>query len=169
MIRRPPRSTPLYSSAASDVYKRQTYQFSFAVVFQTWASAGPEVDIAACSAQSRSTASTVKMDGPHCWWRWFAGLPALNRAGRASPQKTKSGRQAGTLPGITRAQVARPQATMADSSRYLGGIWSNGGNWPRHGFASKGASLPAKRDALPRLQHRFLPDQTSSQSFRWNS
>ena len=26
MIRRPPRSTPLYSSAASDVYKRQTVQ-----------------------------------------------------------------------------------------------------------------------------------------------
>src|SRR5674476_1434481 len=26
MIRRPPRSTPLYSSAASDVYKRQTYE-----------------------------------------------------------------------------------------------------------------------------------------------
>src|SRR5674476_1651137 len=25
MIRRPPRSTPLYSSAASDVYKRQLY------------------------------------------------------------------------------------------------------------------------------------------------
>ena len=25
MIRRPPRSTPLYSSAASDVYKRQEY------------------------------------------------------------------------------------------------------------------------------------------------
>eukprot|EP00826_Nyctotherus_ovalis_P042735 TRINITY_DN4441_c0_g2_i4.p1 TRINITY_DN4441_c0_g2~~TRINITY_DN4441_c0_g2_i4.p1 ORF type:complete len:107 (+),score=59.57 TRINITY_DN4441_c0_g2_i4:25-321(+) len=25
MIRRPPRSTPLYSSAASDVYKRQQY------------------------------------------------------------------------------------------------------------------------------------------------
>src|SRR5660398_281885 len=25
MIRRPPRSTPLYSSAASDVYKRQFY------------------------------------------------------------------------------------------------------------------------------------------------
>ena len=25
MIRRPPRSTPLYSSAASDVYKRQTH------------------------------------------------------------------------------------------------------------------------------------------------
>src|SRR5660398_183896 len=25
MIRRPPRSTPLYSSAASDVYKRQAY------------------------------------------------------------------------------------------------------------------------------------------------
>src|SRR5665647_2221620 len=25
MIRRPPRSTPLYSSAASDVYKRQSY------------------------------------------------------------------------------------------------------------------------------------------------
>src|SRR5450759_5701696 len=27
MIRRPPRSTPLYSSAASDVYKRQDYSF----------------------------------------------------------------------------------------------------------------------------------------------
>ena len=26
MIRRPPRSTPLYSSAASDVYKRQEYE-----------------------------------------------------------------------------------------------------------------------------------------------
>ena len=29
MIRRPPRSTPLYSSAASDVYKRQAYGFAF--------------------------------------------------------------------------------------------------------------------------------------------
>ena len=29
MIRRPPRSTPLYSSAASDVYKRQLIGFSF--------------------------------------------------------------------------------------------------------------------------------------------
>ena len=28
MIRRPPRSTPLYSSAASDVYKRQVYAFT---------------------------------------------------------------------------------------------------------------------------------------------
>src|SRR5674476_1409403 len=28
MIRRPPRSTPLYSSAASDVYKRQVYIYS---------------------------------------------------------------------------------------------------------------------------------------------
>ena len=31
MIRRPPRSTPLYSSAASDVYKRQTYTSGSAV------------------------------------------------------------------------------------------------------------------------------------------
>src|SRR5674476_6460 len=31
MIRRPPRSTPLYSSAASDVYKRQP-QFSSGVI-----------------------------------------------------------------------------------------------------------------------------------------
>ena len=29
MIRRPPRSTPLYSSAASDVYKRQSLRFIF--------------------------------------------------------------------------------------------------------------------------------------------
>src|SRR5665647_622218 len=29
MIRRPPRSTPLYSSAASDVYKRQMYALRF--------------------------------------------------------------------------------------------------------------------------------------------
>ena len=28
MIRRPPRSTPLYSSAASDVYKRQKFSKS---------------------------------------------------------------------------------------------------------------------------------------------
>src|SRR5660397_96594 len=31
MIRRPPRSTPLYSSAASDVYKRQLYNFVVAI------------------------------------------------------------------------------------------------------------------------------------------
>src|SRR5660398_297572 len=31
MIRRPPRSTPLYSSAASDVYKRQHVNILFAV------------------------------------------------------------------------------------------------------------------------------------------
>src|SRR5660398_331981 len=36
MIRRPPRSTPLYSSAASDVYKRQAYSvFSARVVGKT--------------------------------------------------------------------------------------------------------------------------------------
>src|SRR5660398_282488 len=34
MIRRPPRSTPLYSSAASDVYKRQmiTFEYRFDVL-----------------------------------------------------------------------------------------------------------------------------------------
>ena len=32
MIRRPPRSTPLYSSAASDVYKRQSYHNKDAIV-----------------------------------------------------------------------------------------------------------------------------------------
>ena len=31
MRRRPPRSTPLYSSAASDVYKRQTYDYAIAL------------------------------------------------------------------------------------------------------------------------------------------
>ena len=32
MIRRPPRSTPLYSSAASDVYKRQLHQIGDAIL-----------------------------------------------------------------------------------------------------------------------------------------
>src|SRR5660398_41153 len=32
MIRRPPRSTPLYSSAASDVYKRQAHEVAGACV-----------------------------------------------------------------------------------------------------------------------------------------
>src|SRR5665647_3273420 len=36
MIRRPPRSTPLYSSAASDVYKRQ------AIYRKAWTNAGHE-------------------------------------------------------------------------------------------------------------------------------
>src|SRR5660397_221931 len=41
MIRRPPRSTPLYSSAASDVYKRQTVlairdHTSFAIQIAVW-------------------------------------------------------------------------------------------------------------------------------------
>ena len=34
MIRRPPRSTPLYSSAASDVYKRQVCRLCTVVVRQ---------------------------------------------------------------------------------------------------------------------------------------
>ena len=33
MIRRPPRSTPLYSSAASDVYKRQIYWSHIDIVY----------------------------------------------------------------------------------------------------------------------------------------
>src|SRR5665647_3706364 len=41
MIRRPPRSTPLYSSAASDVYKRQfihfhTIKFSSSQIFSSF-------------------------------------------------------------------------------------------------------------------------------------
>src|SRR5660397_2877 len=32
MIRRPPRSTPLYSSAASDVYKRQIFKVATSLV-----------------------------------------------------------------------------------------------------------------------------------------
>ena len=32
MIRRPPRSTPLYSSAASDVYKRQCLYYSLCII-----------------------------------------------------------------------------------------------------------------------------------------
>src|SRR5660398_271632 len=37
MIRRPPRSTPLYSSAASDVYKRQdSASIGFSKVLSTW-------------------------------------------------------------------------------------------------------------------------------------
>src|SRR5660397_93123 len=35
MIRRPPRSTPLYSSAASDVYKRQVTRNSVIFPFST--------------------------------------------------------------------------------------------------------------------------------------
>src|SRR5660397_21134 len=37
MIRRPPRSTPLYSSAASDVYKRQLRNLSISKPNQVWA------------------------------------------------------------------------------------------------------------------------------------
>ena len=40
MIRRPPRSTPLYSSAASDVYKRQ-YIITATDAFSKWAFARP--------------------------------------------------------------------------------------------------------------------------------
>ena len=41
MIRRPPRSTPLYSSAASDVYKRQILQALSATGVITYGSAIP--------------------------------------------------------------------------------------------------------------------------------
>src|SRR5660398_322242 len=37
MIRRPPRSTPLYSSAASDVYKRQVHGDPTGVSLLGWA------------------------------------------------------------------------------------------------------------------------------------
>ena len=36
MIRRPPRSTPLYSSAASDVYKRQLPRYMKSETASTW-------------------------------------------------------------------------------------------------------------------------------------
>ena len=36
MIRRPPRSTPLYSSAASDVYKRQNVKSGLEIVPVRW-------------------------------------------------------------------------------------------------------------------------------------
>src|SRR5660397_41472 len=35
MIRRPPRSTPLYSSAASDVYKRQVFSFGLSILLSS--------------------------------------------------------------------------------------------------------------------------------------
>src|SRR5660398_107769 len=43
MIRRPPISTPLYSSAASDVYKRQMRVHIFPVVFALLAATGMRI------------------------------------------------------------------------------------------------------------------------------
>src|SRR5660397_228514 len=54
MIRRPPRSTPLYSSAASDVYKRQT-QHSVAAL----RSIGIQPDAIVCRAD-RDIPASVK-------------------------------------------------------------------------------------------------------------
>src|SRR5665647_3977870 len=49
MIRRPPRSTPLYSSAASDVYKRQVYDMTANV---GWVNVGTDADTGAFAVES---------------------------------------------------------------------------------------------------------------------
>ena len=53
MIRRPPRSTPLYSSAASDVYKRQDLRRSEAVpprIVVLWAKSSTVIQASSSSA-----------------------------------------------------------------------------------------------------------------------
>ena len=51
MIRRPPRSTPLYSSAASDVYKRQVQDAAVIIIKQGLVDhtliADPEINMSA--------------------------------------------------------------------------------------------------------------------------
>ena len=65
MIRRPPRSTPLYSSAASDVYKRQIYQCARLCPLPQFASARTATDPnpsqavqLSCATATRSRRST---------------------------------------------------------------------------------------------------------------
>eukprot|EP00826_Nyctotherus_ovalis_P004058 TRINITY_DN1083_c0_g3_i2.p1 TRINITY_DN1083_c0_g3~~TRINITY_DN1083_c0_g3_i2.p1 ORF type:complete len:518 (+),score=176.62 TRINITY_DN1083_c0_g3_i2:25-1554(+) len=61
MIRRPPRSTPLYSSAASDVYKRQIYNLGKAGV-QVWMITGDKMGTAKSIGLSCKMFTTGDMD-----------------------------------------------------------------------------------------------------------
>src|SRR5674476_180009 len=56
MIRRPPRSTPLYSSAASDVYKRQAVAARTCVHAALFGPAGPRLASALADAGLTSVA-----------------------------------------------------------------------------------------------------------------
>ena len=72
MIRRPPRSTPLYSSAASDVYKRQVtpgWALAAVALFGLWASIGFNVIILSAGLKSipREMYEAASIDGASRW------------------------------------------------------------------------------------------------------
>src|SRR5665647_3152033 len=64
MIRRPPRSTPLYSSAASDVYKRQVRMPSV-----IWCSPRPSLFRKNCWTRKSCQSSLPRCRGPCTAWK----------------------------------------------------------------------------------------------------
>src|SRR5450759_1087600 len=107
MIRRPPRSTPLYSSAASDVYKRQLQFRTVPQVVPAHLEAGPQ-------GASRNQG---RLRGPR--GRRPAGgrdLRARLRRGRQPPERARGTAQP---PRSERAGRRCPQPAVRAVSRYL--------------------------------------------------
>src|SRR5665647_3549680 len=100
MIRRPPRSTPLYSSAASDVYKRQI----------TMSSA---VDWMSCRSRRWMAKSTAL--------RHPAARPAAHPVHGAAHRDHLRGRQPGGRHPVRRSEPAHPVQLTRASARGWGG------------------------------------------------
>src|SRR5660397_88337 len=88
MIRRPPRSTPLYSSAASDVYKRQAISHRFQSVTELLPCSGlhfcnhqsptlPAQDVHLSNRRTHITSDDLMSPGPQVVGSCFFSPPAL--------------------------------------------------------------------------------------------
>src|SRR5660398_280892 len=115
MIRRPPRSTPLYSSAASDVYKRQLPAASLAVPL-------------ACSAALATLSSSPMVRPPCARIRSFDANPIAASA-RVGSGPAASHEVSNIVPrwhvipghgrGAPRLAGATPRALLAQSADEL--------------------------------------------------
>src|SRR5660397_231352 len=144
MIRRPPRSTPLYSSAASDVYKRQ-------------APAGPDASVAPRAAR-RPTAIAGPPPDPrrHRCPRCRPALPApppgstnVPAAANVSPPNAAA-LTASCSPAASATEEAVPAAGRCSPSRNY-----SGSNRPAE-LSHPAATIVTERSLRPGHLHRRL-------------
>ena len=90
MIRRPPRSTPLYSSAASDVYKRQRPHLARRGSHLPWLQLGQPGRVLDCGDEygPRHDAQGAHTSSSCLWLSWSSPVP---RHKPASLWKTRAG------------------------------------------------------------------------------
>src|SRR5660398_307051 len=100
MIRRPPRSTPLYSSAASDVYKRQAISHRFQSVTELLPCSGlhfcnhqsptlPAQDVQLSNRRTHITSDDLMSPGPQVVGSCFFSPPALSLIHISEPTRLR--------------------------------------------------------------------------------